>query len=165
VVTKTTLPSSATPRRHGFLLGLLIGSIVSRSTTLRSVGEVGLRRHHPRSATPATFGLCTVSVSWVSLRCTGANETLMPLVPCEFCCAGMIPHGGAYLRRRRYGWPCSGVDMSEWTRNETRRPGTSRPGPVAARAGYPKRRDASSPESPLRRRRRGDPGHVAAADV
>jgi hypothetical protein len=45
------------------------------------VGEVGLRKHHPRSATPATFGLCTVSVSWGSLRCTGANETLMSLMP------------------------------------------------------------------------------------
>jgi hypothetical protein len=56
-----------------------------------TVGEVGLRKHHPRSATPATFGLCTASVSWGSLRCTGANETLMQLMLCEFCCAGMIP--------------------------------------------------------------------------
>jgi hypothetical protein len=46
-----------------------------------TVGEVGLRKHHPRSATPATFGLGTVLVSRGSFRCTGANETLMPLMP------------------------------------------------------------------------------------
>jgi hypothetical protein len=34
-----------------------------------------------------------------------------------------------------------------------------------ARAEYPKRRDAPSPGSLPRRRRCGDPGHVAAADV
>jgi hypothetical protein len=74
----------------------------------RRVGEVGLRKHHPRPATLATFGLRTASVLWGNLRCTGANKTLMPLMPCEFCCAGVIPHGGAYLRCRRFGWPCSG---------------------------------------------------------
>jgi hypothetical protein len=36
-----------------------------------------------------------------TLRCTGTNKTLMPLMPYEFRCAGMIPCGGAYLRRRR----------------------------------------------------------------
>jgi hypothetical protein len=36
-----------------------------------------------------------------TLRCTGTNETLMPLMPYEFRCAGMIPCGGAYLLRRR----------------------------------------------------------------
>jgi hypothetical protein len=49
-----------------------------------TVGEVGLRNHHPRSATPATFGLRTVSVSWGSLRRTGADETLMPLCHVSF---------------------------------------------------------------------------------
>jgi hypothetical protein len=86
-----------------------------------TVGEVGLRKHHPPSATLATFGLSTASVSWGSLRCTGANKTLMPLMPCKFCCAGMIPRGGAYLRCRRYGWPCSGDEG-------TRGPGTRRAG-------------------------------------
>jgi hypothetical protein len=85
------------------------------------VGEVGLRKHHPRSATLATFGLSTASVSWGSLHCTGANKTLMPLMPCKFCCAGMIPRGGAYLRCRRYGWPCSGDEGP-------RGPGTRRAG-------------------------------------
>jgi hypothetical protein len=33
-----------------------------------------------------------------TLRCTGANKTLMPLMPYEFRCAGMIPCGGANLR-------------------------------------------------------------------
>jgi hypothetical protein len=36
-----------------------------------------------------------------TLRCTSTNETLMPLMPYEFCCAGMIHYGCAYLRRRR----------------------------------------------------------------
>jgi hypothetical protein len=56
-----------------------------------------------------------------TLRCTGANKTLMPLMPCEFRCAGMIPCGGAYLRCRRYGWPCSGDEGP-------RGPGTRRTG-------------------------------------
>jgi hypothetical protein len=51
------------------------------------------------------------------------------------------------------------------TRNEARRPRTSRPGPVAARARHPRRRDAPSPGPLLRHRRCGGPGHVAAADV
>jgi hypothetical protein len=126
---------------------------------------VGLRKHHPRSATPATFGLCTVSVSWGSLRRTNADETLMPFVPCEFCCAGMIPRGVAYLRRRRCGWPCSGDEGPSGP--GTRRAGLGRRvrGLWRRGAGHPMRRNAFSPESPLRRRRRGDPGHVAAADV
>jgi hypothetical protein len=93
----------------------------ARRCPVGGVGEVGLRKHHPRSATPATFGLCTASVSWGSLRCTGANETLMTLMPCEFCCAEMIPRGGAYLRCRRHGWPCSGDEGP-------RGPGTGRAG-------------------------------------
>jgi hypothetical protein len=48
---------------------------------VRTVGEVGLRKHHPRPDALATFGLGTVSVSRGSFRCTGANETLMPFVP------------------------------------------------------------------------------------
>jgi hypothetical protein len=73
-------------------------NLVSNATELRAysaglnmlisscdvVGEVGLRKHHPRSATPATFGLRTVSVSWGSLRRTGADETLMPLCHVSF---------------------------------------------------------------------------------
>jgi hypothetical protein len=43
---------------------------------LDTVGEVGLRKHHPRPATleTATFGLRTASVSWGNLRCMGANK-------------------------------------------------------------------------------------------
>jgi hypothetical protein len=92
-----------------------------KKSCLIGVGEVGLRKHHPRPATLATFGLRTASVSWGNFRCTGSNKTLMPLMPCEFCCAGMIPRGGAYLRCRRYGWPCSGDEGP-------RGPGTRRAG-------------------------------------
>jgi hypothetical protein len=74
---------------------VLLGKLVFGSTTLvrprwRPSVYVRLRSHGK------TF------------RCTGANKTLMPPMPCEFCCAGMIARGGAYLRCRRYGWPCSG---------------------------------------------------------
>jgi hypothetical protein len=93
----------------------------SLENLVAGVGEVGLRKHHPRSVTLATFGLYTVSVSWGSLRYTGTNKTLMPLMPCEFCCAEMIPRGGAYLRCRRYGWPRSGDEGP-------RGPGTRRAG-------------------------------------
>jgi hypothetical protein len=125
-----------------------------------TVGEAGLRKHHPRSATPATFGLCTASVSWGSLRCTGANETLMSLMLCEFCCAGMIPRGGAYLWCRRYGWPCSGDEGPRGPGTGCADRGHRVRGLWRARAECPKRRDAPSPGSLPRRRRCGDPGHV-----
>jgi hypothetical protein len=49
------------------------------------------------------------------------TKTLIPLMLCEFCCAGMTPHGGACLRCRRHGWPCSGDEGP-------RGPGTRRAG-------------------------------------
>jgi hypothetical protein len=36
-----------------------------------------------------------------TLRCMSTNETLMPLMPYEFCCAGKTLWGCAYLRHRR----------------------------------------------------------------
>jgi hypothetical protein len=36
-----------------------------------------------------------------TLRCTSTNETLMPLMPYKFCCAGKTHHRCAHLRRRR----------------------------------------------------------------
>jgi hypothetical protein len=48
--------------------------IASRRGEEQCVGEVGLRKPHPRPATLATFGPRTASVSWRNLRCTGANK-------------------------------------------------------------------------------------------
>jgi hypothetical protein len=68
----------------------------------RSVGEVRLRKPHPRPATLTAFGPRTTSVSQGDLR---VNAIL--LISREFCCAGTVSHGGACLRCRRHGWLCS----------------------------------------------------------
>jgi hypothetical protein len=43
-----------------------------------------------------------------TLRCRSTNETLMPLMPYKFCCAGKIHHRCAHLRRRRRQRRCFG---------------------------------------------------------
>jgi hypothetical protein len=96
------------------------------------------------------------------------TETQMLLMSREFCCAGMVLHGGASLRCRRHKWLHSGDKGS-------RGPGPRR----AARARCPERCGATRAGSLLRRRRCGATragsllrcrrcgatGHVAAADV
>jgi hypothetical protein len=71
------------------------------------------------------------------------TKTLMPLVLYEFCCAGMTPHGGACLRCRRHGWPCSG---DEGPRGPvTRRAGPGRRVRGQWRRGQGVRRGATPP--------------------
>jgi hypothetical protein len=65
------------------------------------VGEVGLRKHRPRPPALAPSVFLRLRSGGMTLRRTGTNETLMPLMPYESRRAGMTPHGGAYLRRRR----------------------------------------------------------------
>jgi hypothetical protein len=86
----------------------LANRLLFPSFLLHTVGEVGLRKHRPRPPALAPSVCLQLRSGGMTLRCTGTNETLMPLMPHESRCAGMTPCGGAYLRRRRCRRPCSG---------------------------------------------------------
>jgi hypothetical protein len=75
--------------------GLLLGKMV--------FGSIALAR--PRWKPSACIRLRSRGKT---LCRTSTNEILMPLVPYEFRCAGMILCCCAYLRRRRCWWPRSG---------------------------------------------------------
>jgi hypothetical protein len=119
----------------------------------------------PSSGHADDFGPHTASVSQRNLRGTGVNKNAntAQITWGLLCRDGPtwrrlppVPKARmAALRRRRF----------ERTRSAARRPGTSHPGPAAARARCPEGSNASRAGSLLRRRRCSGPGHVAAADV
>jgi hypothetical protein len=78
----------------------------------RIVGEVGLRKPRPCPARTGGFSSRAGSVMRKDCRDMGLTVTLMLLMSREFCCAGMVLHGGASLRCRRHRWLYSGDEGS-----------------------------------------------------
>jgi hypothetical protein len=141
---------------------VLAGALIKIITAHSNIHVCGLGEcwgSWPSEASPASGqagGFSSRAASVMRKDCCdmGLTETLMLLMSREFCCAGMVLHGGASLRCRRHRWLRFGDE------------GSRGPGPrCVARARCPERCGATRAGSPLRCRRCSAPGHVAAADV